>query len=57
MEETVLYVVLTDLHPIAEDQVVKLTELGGYSNSEKRMIYEKGSGRYLRLAVKDDQPE
>ena len=57
MEETVLYVILTDLHPIAEDQVVKLTELGGYSNSEKRMIYEKGSGRYLRLAVKDDQPE
>ena len=54
MEETVLYVVLTDLHPIAEDQVTKLTELGGCSNSEKRMIYEKGSSRYLRLAVKED---
>ena len=49
-----MYVVLTDLHPIAEDQVVKLTELGGCGNSEKRMIYEKGSSRYLRLAVKDD---
>ena len=55
MEETVLYVVLTDLHPIAEDQVAKLTELGGCrSSSEGRMIYEKGSNRYLRLAVKED---
>ena len=54
MEETVLYVVLTDLHPIAEDQVAKLTELGGCSNSEGRMIYAKGSNRYLRLAVKED---
>ena len=54
MEETVLYVVLTDLHPIAEDQVAKLTELGGCNNSGKRMIYEKGSSRNLRLAVKED---
>ena len=54
MEETVLYVVLTNLHPIGEDQVAKLTELGGCGNSEGRMIYEKGTSRYLRLAVKED---
>ena len=54
MEETVLYVVLTDLHPIVGDQVAKLTELGGNSNSGGRMIYEKGSNRYLRLAVRED---
>ena len=50
----VLYVVLTDLHAISEDQIKKLAELGGCSSSE-RAIYHRGASRHLRLAVNDKQ--
>ena len=52
MDQLVLYVVLTDLHTISEDQIKKLTELGGCSSSE-RAIYQRGASRHLRLAVND----
>ena len=52
MDQMVLYVVLTDLHAISEDQIKKLGELGGCSSSE-RAIYHRGASRHLRLAVND----
>lgn len=53
MDQAVFYVVLTDIHHLAVDQLNKINEIGGGKDGAARVDFALGQSRELKLAYKD----